>query len=116
MIRRSLGIALALLLLAGCLAAAKKKDEDANTRRVQGTVSDAQGVPVNGAVVQLKNVRTLQVRSFITQDRGSYYFTGLSLDVDYELKADYRGAASPSRTLSTFDSRKLAVMDLKLSK
>jgi hypothetical protein len=83
---------------------------------VQGSVTDAEENAVNGAVVQLKNNKTLQIRSFITQKDGAYYFHGLSPDVDYELKAEYQGAASGSKTLSTFDSRKEAVINLKLNK
>ena len=108
----------AVVLLAGVSAAfaAAKKGEDQNVRSVQGTVSDASDNAVNGAVVQLKNTKTLQIRSFITKENGSYYFHGLSPDVDYELKAEYQGASSPTKTLSSFDSRKEAVINLKLSK
>ena len=106
----------ALLLSAALLDAQKKKDETAGTRSVQGSVTDTEDNAVNGAVVQLKNNKTLQIRSFITQKDGAYYFHGLSPDVDYELKAEYQGAASGSKTLSTFDSRKEAVINLKLNK
>lgn len=115
---RRLGVLAAALLLAGATSifAAAKKGEDQHVRSVEGTVSDADDNPVDGAVVQLKNTKTLQIRSFITKDHGAYYFHGLSPDVDYELKADYQGASSPPRTLSTFDSRKQAILNLKLSK
>jgi hypothetical protein len=106
----------ALFLCATLLEAQKKKDEAATTRSVQGSVTDADDGAVNGAVVQLKNAKTLQIRSFITQKDGAYYFHGLSPDVDYELKAEYQGAASGSKTLSSFDSRKEAVINLKLNK
>jgi hypothetical protein len=102
----------ALLLLAGVAPA--KKDENATIRSVQGVVNNAQGAAVNGAVVQLKNTKTLQIRSFITRDNGAYYFHGLSTDVDYELRADFDGASSPARTLSSFDNRREPVVNLKL--
>jgi protocatechuate 3,4-dioxygenase beta subunit len=113
------GCVAAALLLAGAMAAfaASKKGADQNTRSVQGTVFEANDAPVNGAVVQLKNTKTLQIRSFITKENGAYYFHGLSPDVDYELRADNnQGASSPTKTLSSFDSRKEAVLNLKLSK
>jgi hypothetical protein len=103
----------ALLLFGGATQAAKK-DENANIRTVQGVVSNAQGEAVNGAVVQLKNTKTLQIRSFITRDNGNYYFHGLSTDVDYELRADSDGTSSSAKTLSSFDTRKQAVVNLKL--
>ena len=111
--------AIVVLLLLGVFCAFpanKKKGDDQSLRSVQGTVSDAAGDAVDGAVVQLKNTKTLQIRSFITKDHGSYYFHGLSPDVDYELRAEYQGASSPNKTLSAFDSRKQAVINLTLSK
>jgi len=107
----------ALLLI--CFATAifsfqKKKSEDDKLRIVQGSVTDAQDSPIVGAVVQLKNSKTLQVRSFITQDNGAYQFHGLDPNVDYTLKAEYQGASSAVRTLSSFDSRKQPVINLKI--
>jgi len=81
---------------------------------VQGSVTDAQDRAVSGAVVQLKNNKTLQVRSFITQEGGSYQFHGLDPNVDYTLKAEHDGASSAVRTLSAFDSRKKPVINLKI--
>jgi hypothetical protein len=105
------------LLLPACFAWAQgKKGEEQNTRSVQGFVTTTEDAPVDGAVVQLKNTKTTQIRSFITKDHGSYYFHGLSTDVDYELSAQYQGSSSPSKTLSSFDSRKKAVVNLKLKK
>jgi len=111
---RRIGVVLAcaLLLMTGPVCA--KKDENANIRSVQGVVSNEQGEAVNGAVVQLKNTKTLQIRSFITRDAGAYYFHGLSTAVDYELRADFSGGSSPTKTLSAFDSRKQAVVHLKV--
>jgi hypothetical protein len=77
-------------------------------------VTDADGNPVAGAVVQLKNTRTLQVRSFITKDKGEYFFAGLSKDVDYEVKAQFSGKASTPRRLSTFDTKPEPVINLEL--
>ena len=110
--------ALVLLLAVPSTFAQKKKkgDENANTRSVQGTVVSAEDAAVTGAVVQLKNTKTLQIRSYITKDDGAYYFHGLSPDVDYELKADYQGSSSGAKTLSSFDSRKEATLNLKLNK
>ena len=93
-----------------------EKKQAASERVVTGTVRDADGTPINGAVVQLKDVRSTQVRSFITQTNGSYHFSGLKLDNDYELEAKSNGMTSGWRTLSVFDSRKEPVINLKLDK
>lgn len=92
----------------------RPKDEEAKTRSLKGTVKDAADNPVEGAVVQLKDTKTLQVRSFITKEGGDYYFHGLSTDVDYQVKATRGAESSEVKTLSVFDSRKEAVINLKL--
>jgi hypothetical protein len=93
----------------------KEKNADAKTRSVQGVVTDNQENPIDGAVVQLKDTRSLQIRSFITRKNGTFHFHGLSRDIDYELRADHQGASSDSRRLSAFDSRSQAVINLKIS-
>jgi hypothetical protein len=113
--KRVAGIVLALALAAVSLPA-QNKSEDTNTRTVQGVVTDASGNPVAGAVVQLKDTKTLQVRSFRTQQDGTYHFAGLSTNVDYELKAESDGASSGTKMLSVFDGRKVAEIHLKLNK
>jgi len=112
--QRALAIG-AVLLLMVCVPMAFAQ-KDAATRSVQGAVTNSDDSSVTGAVVQLKNLKTLQIRSFITKEDGTYHFFELSPDVDYELKADFQGASSGSKTLSSFDSRKKAVINLKLNK
>lgn len=104
------------LVLLGAGLCAQQKDEDTNTRTVEGLVTNAGDQPVAKAVVQLKNTKTLQIRSFITQDDGTYHFAGLGGDVEYQLKADHEGASSSWKTLSVFNTKKAAVINLKLNK
>lgn len=94
----------------------KNKDEDGKTRSITGVVKDEEDNPADTSVVQLKDTKTLQVRSFITKEDGAYHFHGLSADVDYQVKADRKGATSGVKTLSVFDSRKTAIINLKLEK
>jgi hypothetical protein len=104
-------------LLSLCLTAQNNKNlnEDPNTRSVEGLVSDQGGKAVSNANVQLKDLKTLQIRSYITHEDGKYHFAGLSTNVDYELKAATEsGQASGTKTLSNFDSRKTATVDLKV--
>ena len=107
----SLVLSIALLLGVAFPAACM---QSGGTRSVEGKVYDATGKIVVGAVVQIKDLKSLQIRSFITQSYGTYRFLGLSTDADYELSASYAGASSKSRTLTVFDSHKKAVVDLKL--
>jgi hypothetical protein len=72
--------------------------------------------PTVGAVVQLKDMRSLQIRSFITQDDGTYHFSGLRGDIEYQLTAKAGDASAGPKTLSIFDSRKEAILNFKLDK
>jgi hypothetical protein len=105
---------LAVLLIAVSPGVAQKK-KDPVVRSVIGVVTAPDGKPAVGAVVQLKDTKTKQVRSFYTQDKGDYYFHELSTDIDYELTATFQGASSSTKTLSVYDSRKEAVNNLKLN-
>ncbi len=94
----------------------KTKEDSIATRSVNGMVNDASGQPVAKAVVQLKDTKSLQIRSFITNPDGSYHFAGLSPNVEYQLKAEYQGAFSGKKTLSVFNSKKSVTINLKLKK
>jgi hypothetical protein len=115
-ISRTVLIAVLAVACAGYLPAQKKDKEDPTIRSLQGQVVDAADKPVAGSVVQLKDTRTLAVRSFITQENGEYRFSGLRADTDYEVKAEFNGMSSENKRLSNFDSRKIATINLKLAK
>ena len=102
-----------LLLLVAIALFAQGRDDGA-PKSVQGTVTDTTDKTVDGAVVQLKDTKTLQIRSFITKADGLFHFHGLNPNVDYELKAEYQAASSSTKTLSSFDTKKPAVVNLKL--
>jgi hypothetical protein len=107
----------AFVLSKGQSDGAPSKDEKqkaAVERPIKGVVTDADGKPIVGAIVQLKNTRTLQVRSFITKEKGEYYFAGLSKDIDYEVKAQFSGKTSAARTLSSFDTKPEPVLNLQI--
>jgi hypothetical protein len=104
----------ALLVCAPALVAQSKKKEP-TVRSVTGVVRTTEDKLAVGAVVQLTDTKTKQVRSFYTQEHGDYSFRGLSPDIEYELVATFEGATSSTKTLSVYDSRKEAVIDLKLN-
>ena len=114
MTRTTALLAIVLCVASTAFAQGRKKSDEDKFRTVQGLVTDSQDKPVVGAVVQLKNSKTLQVRSFITQDRGTYLFHGLDPNIDYSLRAEYQGASSSERTLSSFDTRREPVVNLKI--
>jgi Carboxypeptidase regulatory-like domain len=84
-------------------------------RTLQGQVMKGGEAPLPGAVVYLKNTKTMAVRSFISDNSGNYRFTSLSPNVDYEVHAEYKGTKSDTKTLSAFDSRSTATINLKVN-
>lgn len=89
-------------------------DDQPQLRTLQGTVME-EGKPVPDAIVYLKNTRTLAVKTFISEKDGTYRFSSLSPNVDYEVHAELNGKRSDTKTLSSFDSRKVAYINLKIS-
>jgi hypothetical protein len=107
---------IAVLLSCGLFGQDRRANSDAGVRSVQGVVTNSSGHAVDKAVVQLKDTKSLQIRSFITNPDGSYHFAGLSPNVEYQLKAEYQGASSARKTLSVFSSKKSVTINLKLKK
>jgi len=115
---RFLAVGCALLLMASAAVFGQNdyKTQDSTIRELEGTVTDASGSPVEKAVVQLKDTKSLQIQSFITDASGHYHFAGLSTDIEYQVKADHDGATSGWKTLSLFNTKKVATINLKLKK
>ena len=106
---------LILPLLAASAVYAQGAKHEAQLKTVRGVVVDKSDNPVPTGVVFLKNVRTNQVRSYIADNQGSYRFSGLDPNSDYELHAEKDGAKSQTRNVSSFDSRMDIVVNLKLA-
>ena len=83
-------------------------------RSVTGVVLDQNDNTIPHAIVYLKNTKTLAVKTSITNDNGSYQFTGLVPNQDYELYAGLNGSKSPTKTLSGFDSREKTTLNLHI--
>ena len=83
-------------------------------RIVQGKVLGPNDEALAGAVVYIKDLKTLAIKSFISQQDGSYRFGQLSDSADYELWAELKGKKSPTRGISSFDQKKLYTINLKL--
>ena len=114
--KRSLWLLSFLLVFFTAAAAAQGNKREAQLRTVRGVVIDKSETPIPASVIFLKNTRTNAVRSYIADDAGNYRFSGLDPNADYEIHAEKDGAKSPTRTVSSFDSRKDIVINLKIDK
>jgi len=81
---------------------------------LNGTVTDKADQPIPGAVVYLKNMKTLAVKSFFAEKDGSYRFPQLALNTDYEIYAEKDGKKSDTKTISQFDDRYSPTVNLRI--
>jgi len=114
----SLALLLTLVAFAISPAAARNQDRkgDAALRTIHGSVVDKSENPVPSSVVYLLNAKTQAVKTYIADDAGAYRFSGLDPNVDYEVHAEHNDMTSPTRTVSSFDSRHDIEVVLKLSR
>jgi len=113
---RRAAIVVAAFVVLGLLALAEPAPKnEPQTRTLTGQVTDKAEAPITGAVVYLENTRTQAVKTYITDAGGNYRFSALSLNVDYQIRAEYQGHKSDTKTLSSFDSRNNVVLHLKIN-
>lgn len=84
------------------------------SKMAQGKVEDNSGRPLTDAIVYLKDTRTLDVKSYITQADGVYRFGQISSNDDYKLWAELSGKKSGVKTISSFDDRKNLLINLHI--
>ena len=74
-------------------------------RVIRGKVYNSGDTPQNGAVVYLKNMKSLEIKTYIAQD-ATYRFGQLGSSEDYQLWAEFGGHKSKVKNISGFDSSK----------
>ena len=114
-LRRTLGLVVLVTLAAAAMyAQGNPKGKESQLRTVRGTVVDNSEIPVETAVVYLKNAHTQDIITHLSDSDGTFRFSGLDLNVDYEIHAEKEGVTSSTRSISNFDTRKEMVVTLKL--
>ena len=83
-------------------------------RVVDGVVQDASDTPVTGATVFLRNTKTKAIRSYTSTAEGKFLFAQVNMSEDFDLWAEKDGKKSPTKTISSWDTRKSVATDLKL--
>ena len=125
--KRTIGTALILMIELKCLAwqltlpiggssssSEGRKSTRVTSRTLTGVVLDKGDAPVSNAVVYLKNLKSLAVKTVIAGNDGTYRFPELSPNVDYEIYAQREGKKSGTKVLSQFDDREKANMVLRI--
>lgn len=97
-------------MLAVCLAAvtlpalSHAQAKPAVRHTVEGNVINGAKAPVVGAVVYLENPKSLDVQSYLTDDKGYFHFSQISPQTDYELWAEQNGVETKHKFISQFSS------------
>jgi hypothetical protein len=114
-LRRSV---LCCLLAAACLVPASglaaKKNKAPTTKTVTGQVQDAAEKTIGGAEVTLKDVQTGKTLAIYADENGQYQFTDLDPHHDFEIQAKFKGVASETRQVTSFDTRWKVVINLTI--
>ena len=108
--QRQSSLAVTLFLLAAGAAFA----QNVKYKTLQGKVFGNGEAALSGAIVYLQDSKANTIRSFISTQDGGYRFGQISPDIDYTVWAKYKNAQSPTKTISSFDSRKDVTIDLHI--
>ena len=98
----------------GLLGTPLAQAQNFGQRTVTGTVLDSQSDPVEGAIVFLQNQKNKTIRSYSSDGKGHFNFAQVDMTQDFNLWAEKGGRRSPVKVVSSWDSRKDWVGDLKL--
>ena len=98
----------------GQRASSRQGQERDAGRLLTGRVVNNAEAALPDSVVYLANTRTRAVKTFIVGKDGMYRFPALSLNVDYEVYAQYKDSKSDTKTVSQFDTRPTVNINLKI--
>ena len=115
MVFASCAIAQLTLPLGGVPSDPTPKKTKPTSKMLTGMVTDKGDQAISGAVVYLKNTKSLQVKSYITQEDGKYRFPQLALNTDYEVWAEKDGKKSDTKGVSQFDDRFTPTINLRIN-
>jgi hypothetical protein len=91
------------------------KVDKSRLRDLKGIAKDEAGQPLDGVIVQLKDLRSGKIVDFRTHEDGKYLFYDLNMDQNYELRVMKDGFESPPmKKLTKYDTRKPAILDFEL--
>ena len=112
--RRALCCLLAVACLLPASGLAAKKNKAPTTKTVTGQVQDPEEKTLGGAEVTLKDLQTGKALAIYADANGQYQFTDLDPHHDYEIQAKFKGLASETRQVTSFDTRWKVVINLTI--
>ncbi len=111
----TLALVLAVLGLAwGAPSLMARKKKPPTTKTVRGQVLDASDNGIVGAAVEMTDLTAGKKTAIYTETGGHFTFTGLKTFDDYQFRATYKGQASETRKVSSWDTRMRVVVNLHI--
>ena len=107
-------VCVAACLLLGALPAATQTPGDPTVRSLSGQVTDTSHEPIRGAIVELRDEKSNEVVTYLTDADGHYEFKRLDGNIDYEVWVVFRGRRTPIHTISKFDSHLAKVINFTM--
>jgi Carboxypeptidase regulatory-like domain len=98
----------------GLIGATVAQAQNFGERTVTGTVFGPKSNPVSGAIVFLQNQKSKTIRSYTSDNEGHFNFAQVDMTQDFDLWAEKGSLKSAVRVVSSWDSRKDWVGELKL--
>jgi hypothetical protein len=83
-------------------------------RSLSGTIESPQHEPLRGAVVQLQQGDSVQIKSYVTTEDGHYHFNRLNSEDDYKVWVIFRNRHSKPKEISKFDDHLDKVIDFTI--
>lgn len=108
----SVALVFAVVALSGVPLRAQNERDRSQLRSVHGLVLDKSQNPISSGIVYLRNKKTNNVRTHISDSQGHYQFSGLNPNDDFEIYAEYKHRKSSRHTISSFESRRDIQLDL----
>jgi hypothetical protein len=98
----------------GLLGPSAAQAQNIGQRVVSGIVTDSNSALLVGATVFLKDLKGKTIRSYTSDAKGRFRFAQVNMAEDHELWAEKDGKKSPTKTVSSWDTRKEFDTELKI--
>lgn len=95
--------------------ASKPRKDTEKTKTIHGVVQDQASKPIVGARVLIRNTKDNTTRTATTDETGNYTIRGLPPDVNYEVRADFKGVISDIKNVSAMLDREDNLLNFQLN-
>lgn len=112
--RRAVAACLLALACGILLSPTHTQAQNFSRRDIEGIVVDSHDQTVSGATVFLEDLKTKNIRSFTSTEKGDFRFAQIGMIDDYQVWAQKGKLKSSAKGISSFDSRTELHFELKL--